>query len=123
LTLSQTSPSCDWETFSTCRRSPTHSRSTARTPENEWAFRRATAATGHRKGTPQKPKILIFDEAVSNLDSHTAEHFARTINKLKVSVTMLFITHQVPRGLQVDEVVKLGSIVRQMEVVEEGKMG
>ncbi len=71
----------------------------------------------------KKPKILIFDEAVSNLDSHTAEHFARTINKLKGNVTMLFITHQVPRGLQVDEVVELGSIVRQMEVVDEGKTG
>jgi subfamily B ATP-binding cassette protein HlyB/CyaB len=94
-----------------------------RTPEKERAFRRATAAVGHREGTPQKPKILIFDEAVSNQDSHTAEHFTRTINKLKGSITMLFITHQVPRGLKVDEVVKLGSIVRQMEVVEEGKMG
>jgi subfamily B ATP-binding cassette protein HlyB/CyaB len=71
----------------------------------------------------KKPKILVFDEAVSNLDSHTAEHFAKTINKLKGSVTMLFITHQIPRGLQVDEVVELGSIVRQMEVVDEGKMG
>jgi len=29
------------------------------------------------------PKILIFDEAVSNLDQSTAEQFARTINKLK----------------------------------------
>ena len=26
------------------------------------------------------------------------------INKLKGKVTMLFITHQIPRGLQVDEV-------------------
>jgi subfamily B ATP-binding cassette protein HlyB/CyaB len=70
----------------------------------------------------KKPKILIFDEAVSNLDQQTAEHFARTINKLKGKVTMLFITHQIPRGLQVDEVVELGSVVvRQMGVVEEGQ--
>ena len=52
----------------------------------------------------KKPKILIFDEAVSNLDTQTAEHFAKTINKLKGQVTMLFITHQIPKGLQVDEV-------------------
>jgi subfamily B ATP-binding cassette protein HlyB/CyaB len=69
----------------------------------------------------KKPQILVFDEAVSNLDQHTAEHFAKTINNFKGKVTMLFITHQIPRGLQVDEVVELGSIVRQMEVVEEGK--
>ncbi|MEI7430310.1 MAG: peptidase domain-containing ABC transporter [Betaproteobacteria bacterium] len=56
----------------------------------------------------KRPKILIFDEAVSNLDQQTAEHFAKTINKLKGKVTMLFITHQIPRGLQVDEVFSFG---------------
>ena len=68
----------------------------------------------------KRPKILIFDEAVSNLDQQTAEHFAKTINKLKGQVTMIFITHQVPRGLLVDEVVELGGgAPHQMEVVEE----
>ena len=57
----------------------------------------------------KRPKILIFDEAVSNLDQQTAEHFAKTINKLKGQVTMLFITHQIPRGLQVDAVFSFGS--------------
>jgi subfamily B ATP-binding cassette protein HlyB/CyaB len=57
----------------------------------------------------KRPKILVFDEAVSNLDSQTAEHFAKTINQLKGKVTMLFITHQIPRGLQVDEVFSFGS--------------
>ena len=52
----------------------------------------------------KRPKILIFDEAVSNLDQQTAEHFARTINTLKGTVTMIFITHQIPKGLQVGEV-------------------
>jgi subfamily B ATP-binding cassette protein HlyB/CyaB len=52
----------------------------------------------------RKPAILVFDEAVSNLDQHTAEQFARTVNSLKGKVTMVFITHQIPRGLQVDEV-------------------
>ena len=67
----------------------------------------------------KRPKILIFDEAVSNLDQHTAEHFAKTINKLKGSVTMLFITHQIPRGLLVDEVIELGSQPRTIGLVEE----
>lgn len=56
----------------------------------------------------KRPKVLMFDEAVSNLDQQTAEHFAHTINKLKGKVTMLFITHQIPRGLQVDEVLSFG---------------
>lgn len=35
---------------------------------------------------------------------------------------MLFITHQIPRGLAVDEVIELGAnTARQMEVVEEEK--
>lgn len=63
----------------------------------------------------KRPKILVFDEAVSNLDQQTAEHFAKTINKLKGQVTMLFITHQIPRGLMVDEVVDLGNkAIRQV---------
>ncbi len=56
----------------------------------------------------KRPKILIFDEAASSLDHPTAEQFARTINQLKGKVTILFITHQLPQGLEVDEVVRLG---------------
>lgn len=58
----------------------------------------------------RQPNILIFDEAVSNIDPQTAESFAQTINKLKGKVTIIFITHQLPRGLQVDEVIKLNSL-------------
>jgi subfamily B ATP-binding cassette protein HlyB/CyaB len=55
----------------------------------------------------KRPKVLIFDEATSNLDNDTAEQFARTVNLLRGQATMLFITHQVPAGLRVDEVVTL----------------
>lgn len=58
----------------------------------------------------KRPRVLIFDEAVSNLDSQTAEQFSKTINKLKGKVTMLFITHQVPQGLHVDEVLNFGGV-------------
>ncbi|GAB3543170.1 type I secretion system permease/ATPase [Noviherbaspirillum agri] len=69
----------------------------------------------------KKPRILIFDEAVSNLDQQTAEHFAKTINKLKGKVTMLFITHQIPRGLQVDEVISFSGNQQtlKMKVVDD----
>jgi len=56
----------------------------------------------------KQPQILIFDEATSSLDSATAEHFAATINQLKGQVTMLFITHALPKNLLVDEVVRIG---------------
>jgi len=81
----------------------------------------------------KRPKVLIFDEATSNLDPQTAESFARTINQLKGKVTMLFIAHNLPRGLQVDEVMQFGAAkpggqagadpqpLKQMTVIEEEK--
>lgn len=66
----------------------------------------------------KRPKVLIFDEAISNLDQQTAEHFAQTINRLKGKVTMIFITHQVPKGLQVDEVVNMGQHAMSMSLMK-----
>ena len=51
---------------------------------------------------------MIFDEATSALDEHTAEGFAHTINQLKGRVSMLFITHALPKGLKVDGVWRIG---------------
>ena len=60
----------------------------------------------------RRPRILLFDEATSNLDNPTAEAFARTVNRLRGQVTILFIAHQLPRGLEVDEVVDIGAVAR-----------
>jgi len=68
----------------------------------------------------KRPRVLIFDEAASNLDAQTAERFAQTVNHLKGKVTVLFIAHQLPRGLQVDEVFTLNAEkATQMRVVDE----
>ena len=56
----------------------------------------------------KRPSILIFDEATSALDGPTAEQFAHTINSLRGKVTMIFITHGLPKGLQVDAIYQLG---------------
>jgi ATP-binding cassette, subfamily B, bacterial HlyB/CyaB len=58
----------------------------------------------------KRPKVLIFDEATSNLDEETAEQFARTVSLLKGQATMLFIAHQLPKGLRVDATVTLGAV-------------
>jgi subfamily B ATP-binding cassette protein HlyB/CyaB len=55
----------------------------------------------------KRPPVLVFDEATSALDAATAEQFARTINALKGKVTVLFITHALPKGLQLDAVFRL----------------
>lgn len=49
----------------------------------------------------------------------SVELFAQTINRIKGQVTMIFITHQVPKGLQVDEVVNMGQHAMHMSLVEE----
>ncbi len=71
----------------------------------------------------KQPKVLIFDEAVSNLDQQTAEHFAQTVNKLKGKVTILFITHQLLKGLRVDEAVILGkeNLQTQLSSIQKGQ--
>lgn len=56
----------------------------------------------------KRPKILIFDEATSALDAGTSEHFASTINQLHGKVTMLFITHALPKSLKVDNIIRIG---------------
>jgi subfamily B ATP-binding cassette protein HlyB/CyaB len=58
----------------------------------------------------KRPKILVFDEATSALDAPTAEQFAKTINALRGKVTMLFITHGLPRALKVDALFQLTAI-------------
>jgi ATP-binding cassette, subfamily B, bacterial HlyB/CyaB len=61
---------------------------------------------------------LIFDEATSALDAETAESFARTVNGLKGKVTMLFITHALPKALKIDEVWQIGQDgVQQLKAV------
>jgi ATP-binding cassette, subfamily B, bacterial HlyB/CyaB len=56
------------------------------------------------KGAP----ILILDEATSSLDQATAEHFCATINQLRGRVTILFITHSLPKTLHLDEIIRIG---------------
>ena len=59
----------------------------------------------------KRPKLLILDKATSSLDFETAEAFAKTINQLKGKLTMLVIAHQLPRGLQVDAIVRLDGAI------------
>jgi len=67
----------------------------------------------------KRPRILVFDEATTSLDAGTAEQFARTVNQFRGRVTMIFIAHQLPRGLQVDSVITLGQWGTRMGVVGE----
>jgi ATP-binding cassette, subfamily B, bacterial HlyB/CyaB len=57
----------------------------------------------------KRPKVLIFDEATSHLDGPTARQFGSTLSRLRGRVTVLFIAHQVPEGLQPDKTIRLDS--------------
>ncbi|MDD5366624.1 MAG: peptidase domain-containing ABC transporter [Gallionellaceae bacterium] len=69
----------------------------------------------------KRPRVMIFDEATSNLDTQTAEHFAKTVNHLRGTATLLFIAHQLPKGLAVDGVVRLGELRASVESVEKAQ--
>jgi subfamily B ATP-binding cassette protein HlyB/CyaB len=71
----------------------------------------------------KRPTVLIFDEATSALDAATAEHFAQTVNALKGKVTMLFITHGLPKGLKVDAVFRLTAQGAQLLAAAPDKTG
>jgi ATP-binding cassette, subfamily B, bacterial HlyB/CyaB len=58
----------------------------------------------------KKPAVLVFDEAVSNLDELTAESFAKTANRMKTNFSTIFITHSVPRSLSVDKTILLNNV-------------
>jgi ATP-binding cassette, subfamily B, bacterial HlyB/CyaB len=55
----------------------------------------------------KRAPVLVFDEATSALDRETAAQLARTINRLKPHVAVLFIAHQVPPGLDVTSTIRL----------------
>lgn len=57
----------------------------------------------------KRPQVLIFDESVASLDDAAAEQVAKAVNDLRGKVTVLFITHKVPRNLVIDSHLKLGS--------------
>ncbi|KPK14842.1 MAG: ABC transporter [Betaproteobacteria bacterium SG8_41] len=65
----------------------------------------------------KRPRILIFDEATSSLDPVTSEQFARTVNRFRSRVTIIFISHRLPKGLQVDSVVTLGASKERGQVL------
>ena len=67
----------------------------------------------------KRPRILIFDEATSSLDPAASEQFARTVNRFRDRVTMIFIAHQLPKGLKIDSIVTLGPHESRISVVTE----
>jgi Ca2+-binding RTX toxin-like protein len=56
-------------------------------------------------------------------DAPTAEAIARTINSLKGKATILFIAHQVPKGLAIDEIIQIGVRVNGVRVNGVGVSG
>ena len=95
-------------------------------------FRRGYAQTQQKGKTQAIERFLvskygygpIFVAGDSEGDMNMMQDFADTklvliVNRLKGKVTMIFITHQVPKGLQVDEVVNMGQHAMHMSLVKE----
>ncbi len=57
----------------------------------------------------KRPRVLLFDEATSNLDRDTAEGIVATVNALRGQVTIIVISHAALRGLRIDRVIDIGA--------------
>jgi subfamily B ATP-binding cassette protein HlyB/CyaB len=55
----------------------------------------------------KRPRVLLFDEATSNLDQDAADGIVATINELRGKATIIVISHAPLRGLRIDRVVDL----------------
>lgn len=55
----------------------------------------------------RRPRILIIDEGLSNLDNVGIEEISQTINSLKGKTTIIYFGHEIPPGLKVDQLIDL----------------
>jgi ATP-binding cassette subfamily B protein len=65
----------------------------------------------------KKPKIMIFDEATSSLDSHSEQLILQAIKEVSSKQTSLVIAHRLSTIVDADEVV----VLEQGQIVEQGK--
>jgi subfamily B ATP-binding cassette protein HlyB/CyaB len=57
----------------------------------------------------KRPRVLLFDEATSNLDQDATDGIVETINALRGRVTIIVISHAPLRGLRIDRVIDLAA--------------
>ena len=62
------------------------------------------------------PKVLILDEATSNLDSETEYAIRKTLEKVKEGKTTILIAHRLSTVMSADHIV----VLHRGEVLEEG---
>jgi ATP-binding cassette subfamily B protein len=64
----------------------------------------------------KNPKILIFDEATSSLDSRTEQHIQQALQELAAHHTTLVIAHRLSTVIDADEIL----VMESGEIVERG---
>jgi ABC-type multidrug transport system fused ATPase/permease subunit len=64
----------------------------------------------------RKPKLLLFDEASSALDTESEAHIQRTIDSLAKEITTVIVTHRLSSVRHADNIY----VVRQGRIVETG---
>ncbi len=64
----------------------------------------------------KRPSILVFDEATSNLDSHSEKTILRLLDKMAAGVTTLVIAHRLSTVIDADTIL----VMREARIVEQG---
>ena len=64
----------------------------------------------------KRPRILIFDEATSSLDTHTEKAIQQTLEAVAVDRTTLVIAHRLSTVVDADQIL----VMNQGRIVERG---
>ncbi len=64
----------------------------------------------------RKPRIFVFDEATSSLDSKTEQQIVRNLGEVSQGTTTLVIAHRLSTIVEADEIL----VLEQGEIVEQG---
>ena len=64
----------------------------------------------------KKPSILVFDEATSNLDSHSEKVILELLDKIAIGTTTLVIAHRLSTVVDADTIL----VMRKAHIVERG---
>jgi ATP-binding cassette, subfamily B, bacterial HlyB/CyaB len=67
-----------------------------------------------------RARLIQFQDEDTLRDGRALEALRQTMNRIKVKAKMIFMAHQVPKGMRVEDMVGVGQRAMHMSLVKEG---